>query len=253
VDILWLDGGWVRTLTPAQIQARINAPDYDFLHIQSLDIDMPGLVAMARKLQPGLIVVDRDVPGPYQDYLTPENQVPAGPIPHPWEVPMTMATSWSYVPHDKYKSGRQLVHILVDVVSKGGNLLLNIGPGPDGTWDPVAYDRLAKLGAWMKVDGEAIYGTRAVAPYAEGKIRLTRAKDGAVYAIYLADEGETALPRTLSMMTLAPADGATITLVGPGTKLKWERNGTGFTAQMPAGAKPPSDYAWAIRISAIQH
>jgi len=252
VDILWLDGGWVRTLTPAQIQARINAPDYNFLHIQSLDIDMPGLVAMARKLQPGLIVVNRDVPGPYQDYLTPENQVPAGPIPHPWEVPMTMATSWSYVPHDKYKSGRQLVHILVDVVSKGGNLLLNIGPGPDGTWDPVAYDRLAKLGAWMKVNGTAIYGTRAVAPYSEGKIRLTRAKDGAVYAIYLADEGETSLPRTISMMTLAPADGATITLVGPGTKLKWERNGTGFTAQLPAGVKPPSDYAWAIRISAVE-
>jgi alpha-L-fucosidase len=131
-------------------------------------------------------------------------------------------------------------------------LLLNIGPGPDGTWDPNAYDRLAKLGAWMKVNGQAIYGTRAVAPYSEGKIRLTRAKDGAVYAIYLADEGEATLPRTISMMTLAPADGATITLVGTGAKLKWERSGTGFTAQMPPGLKPPSKYAWVYRISAIR-
>ena len=106
VDILWLDGGWVRTLTPAQIQARINAPDYKFLHIQSLDIDMPGLVDMARRHQPGLIVVNRAVPGPYQDYLTPEARVPDKPIPHPWEVPMPMATSWSYVPHDTYKPPR---------------------------------------------------------------------------------------------------------------------------------------------------
>jgi alpha-L-fucosidase len=252
VDILWLDGGWVRTLTPAQIQARINAPDYKFLHIQSLDIDMPGLVAMARRHQPGLIVVNRAVPGPYQDYLTPEARVPDKPILHPWEVPMPMATSWSYVPHDTYKSPRQLVHMLVDVVSKGGNLLLNIGPGPDGSWDPNAYDRLEKLGAWMKVNGDAIYGTRAVAPYAEGKIRLTRAKDGAVYAIYLAEEGETAPPRTLSMMTLSPADGATITLVGTDTHLRWERSGTGFTAQMPSGVGPPAQYAWAFRISAIR-
>ncbi len=253
VDILWLDGGWVRTLTPAQIRARINAPDYDFVHIQSLDIDMPGLVSLARKLQPGLIVVNRAVPGPYQDYLTPENQVPDQPIPHPWEVPMTMATSWSYVPHDRYKPARRLVHILVDVVSKGGNLLLNVGPAPDGTWDPNAYDRMAKLGAWMRVNGRAIYGTRAMTPYAEGKIRLTRAEDGAVYAIYLADEGETTPPRTISMMTVSPADGATITWVGTGQTLQWERNGTGFVAHVPPGVEPPSDYAWAFRISALRH
>ena len=81
--------------------------------------------------------------------------------------------------------------MLVDVVAKGGNLLLNIGPGPDGAWHDAAYDRLAALGAWMKVNGEAIYGTRPIAPYAEGKVRFTRAKDGTVYAIYLPAEGET--------------------------------------------------------------
>ena len=73
---------------------------------------------------------------------------------------MPMASSWSYVPNDTYKSPRVLIHMLADVVSKGGNLLLNIGPGPDGAWHDAAYDRLAALGAWMKVNGEAIYGTR---------------------------------------------------------------------------------------------
>src|SRR6185295_17241323 len=61
-------------------------------------IDIPRLAAEARAKQPGLIVVDRDVPGPYQNYLTPEARVPEKALPYPWEVPMPMAGSWSYVP-----------------------------------------------------------------------------------------------------------------------------------------------------------
>ncbi len=252
VDILWLDGGWVRIRPDSEIRAEVNAPDYKFMHYQSQDIDMPGLVAEARTLQPGLIVVDRDVPGPYQDYLTPEARVPDKALPYPWEVPMPMARSWSYVPNDVYKSPRTLIQMLVDVVAKGGNLLLNIGPGPDGTWHQAAYDRLSALGAWMKVNGEAIYGTRPIAPYRESKLRFTQAKDGAVYAIYLPDTTETTLPRYLTSMAISPAPGATITLVGPGTKLSWEKSGTGFVARIPAGLKPPAAHAWAFRISQVQ-
>ncbi len=251
VDILWLDGGWVRIRSDQEIRAEMNAPDYKFMHLQSQDIDMPGLVAEARRLQPGLIVVDRAVPGPYQDYLTPEARVPDQPLPYPWEVPMPMARSWSYVPNDVYKSPRTLIQMLVDVVSKGGNLLLNIGPGPDGTWADAAYDRLAALGAWMKVNGEAIYGTRPVAPYADGKLRFTQGKDGAVYAIYLPDEGETALPRYLSAVRVAPAAGAIISLVGSDRPIPWERSGTGFVARIPAGLKPTSADAWVFRISRL--
>jgi alpha-L-fucosidase len=253
IDILWLDGGWVRPLTPEEIQARINRPDYKFGRIQSQDIDMPRLVVNARTKQPGLIVVDRAVPGPYQNYLTPEARVPDQPIPHPWEVPMPMATSWSYVPDDRYKSPRELVHLLADVVSKGGNLLLNIGPGPDGTWHAAAYDRLEELGAWMDVNGEAIYGTRAVAPYVEGKIRLTRRPDGTVYAIYLADDRESALPRYVSMTQLRPAAGATVSLLGVDGALEWETAGTGFVVRIPDHLRqsPPCDYAWVLKISAV--
>ena len=125
---------------------------------------MARISKMARQHQPGLLVVDRWVNGQYENYLTPENKVPEKALSVPWESCITMATSWSYVKTDRYKSVRELVHLLVDVVAKGGNLLLNIGPSPDGEWASDAYDRLRGMTAWMNVNSEAIYETRAISP-----------------------------------------------------------------------------------------
>jgi alpha-L-fucosidase len=250
IDILWLDGGWVRVMTEDEIRDRMNRPDYAFMRLQSQDIDMPRLVANAREKHPGLIVVDRAVPGRYQNYLTPEARVPDRPMFNPWEVPMPMAHSWSYVPNDRYKSARQLIHMLVDVVAKGGNLLLNIGPGPDGTWHDAAYDRLAALGRWIRVNSEAIYGTRPATPYIEGKVRLTRGKDGAVYLIYLADEGETTPPASLSLTQFRPADGAVLTLLGTHATLEWTAANTGLVVTIPEVIRhnPPSEHAWVVKV-----
>ena len=97
---------------------------------------------MARSYQPGMLVVDRTVTGEYENYTTPEQEVPNEPLPFPWETCMTMGDSWSYVPNDNYKSSHKLIQLLVKIVSRGGNFLLNIGPGPDGDWDPAAYSPL---------------------------------------------------------------------------------------------------------------
>jgi alpha-L-fucosidase len=143
---------------------------------------------------------------------------------------MPMARSWSFVPNDTYKSSRVLIQMLVDVVAKGGNLLLNIGPGPDGAWHDAAYDRLAALGAWMKDNSAAIYGTRPMAPYSAGQVRFTRAKDGVVFAIYLPGATETAIPRRVAIAGVAPAAGATVTLLGAGgagRAIPWERSADG--------------------------
>ena len=93
---------------------------------------MPRLAAMARQHQPGLIIVDRTVGGRYENYRTPEQEVPDKALPYVWETCMTMGDQWSYKPDDKYKSTRQLIHLLVDIVAKGGNFLLNVGPDADG-------------------------------------------------------------------------------------------------------------------------
>ena len=139
--------------------------------------------------------------------------------------------------------------MLVDVVAKGGNLLLNIGPGPDGTWHDAAYDRLAALGAWIKVNGEAIYGTRPVAPYADGQVRFTRAKNGTVYAIYLPRADETTLPRDLTIADVAPPANEVVTLLGAGRTIPWDRSGSGLVAHIPAGLAPPNADAWVFRVS----
>jgi alpha-L-fucosidase len=250
VDILWLDGGWVQTMSGSAIHAVINAPDYKFKHVQSQDIDMPRLVAEARAKQPGLIVVDRSVPGPYQNYLTPEAHVPDRPLPYPWEVPMPMAQSWSFVPNDHYKSARTLVQMLVDVVAKGGNLLLNIGPGPDGSWADAAYDRLAALGAWMKVNSESIYGTRPLAPFVAGKWRFAQSKDGTEYATYLPDSSEATLPGQLVIPFAQPSRTAVISLLGTELRpIAWQASGAGIALTIPRAVALPNGSAWVFRIS----
>ena len=106
----------------------------------------------------------------------------------------------------------------------------------------------------MDVNGEAIFETRAVEPYREGKLRLTRRGDGSVYVIYLAEAGEVHMPSHISVTVVQPANGATISLLGGEEDLRWERAGTGFIVEVPEPqrSRPPSDHAWVFRISAIE-
>jgi hypothetical protein len=84
---------------------------------------------------------------------------------------MTMGGSWSYVQNEQYKSINEIIHNLCLIVSRGGNYLLNIAPSATGEWDSAAYKRLEEIGVWMKVNGEAIYGTEPIAPYSQFKYK----------------------------------------------------------------------------------
>ena len=113
------------------------------------------------KLQPGIITNNRlggNNPG---DTQTPEQEIPANGIPgKDWETCMTMGTQWGYNKNDvNLKPATELIRMLIDIVSKGGNFLLNVGPTAEGLFPEAHAQRLAEIGKWMKVNGEAIHGT----------------------------------------------------------------------------------------------
>ena len=246
IDILWLDGAWVRPLEnmPKEYISWARKNNWD------QDIDMGRIVEMSRKHQPGLIVVDRWVSGRYENYLTPEQVIPDYAIQVPWESCITITPGWAYNEKHEYKSVRQLIHMLVEIVAKGGNFLLNIGPSPYGDWDEKAYDRLTGIGEWMQVNQTAIYGTNPKFPFKECKVCLTEKKDGTVYAIYLPSEGENHPPSKIWMSSYQPHENAKMTMLGSTVELKWETVGNGFLVHIPEAIQqnPMCEHAWVVKI-----
>lgn len=241
VDILWLDGGWVRPHTPEEIKEHPMRND---------DVDMPRIAKMARQLQPGILMVDRSVGGLYENYRTPEQQVPAHVLPYPWETCMTMGTSWSYKPNDTYKPASELIRLLVKIVAFGGNFLLNIGPDGKGDWDPVAYERLKEIGAWMNINSEGIYNTRPVAPNNEGNLFFTQKNDhAAMYAFYVPSPGSETLPSEIHFSTIHALPDSKIYMLGNKKPLKWKITGDGMTIFIPKSLQkePPCQYVWTLK------
>ena len=250
VDILWLDGGWVQKMTKEEIDKEILAPGYKFIHVQNQDIRMDELVLKARQKQPGIIIVDRAVQGKNQNYLTPENRVPEKALTYPWESCIISGGGWSWVPDARYMSGKIAVQLLVDIVVKGGNLLLNIAPGPEGQWHDDAYKLLKDIGKWMKINDEAIYGTRALAPYKEGKVCISKKGDNTLFIYYLADDGEK-MPARVEMSEYSLPSKARIKMLGTDTYLKQVKRDKGFTIIIPDKIRksPPSDYVWVMKVT----
>jgi alpha-L-fucosidase len=248
MDIFWFDGGWVQKRRDPGEPPRM--PGFRVRKPYNQDIRMDDLVRKIRSRQPDAIVVDRAVEGQHQNYLTPENMVPDSMLPYPWESCIILGGGWSFSYDAKMMPTRKVIHMLSDIVAKGGNLLLNIGPGPDGTWYDEAYDRLREVGSWLRINGEAIYGTRTIAPYVEGKLRYTRGKNGSIYVIYLLDENEQVPPEIL-VTGPAPARGSKAEMLGGGgAGLTWTVDGNRFRIRtgVTKGAEAPSPYAVTFRI-----
>ncbi|TDH28613.1 alpha-L-fucosidase [Segetibacter sp. 3557_3] len=230
VDILWLDGGWVRpreTVNAEVLSWGAPIPKW------SQDIDMPRIAAMGRKAQPGLLIVDRTVHGPYENYQTPEQRIPEKQLDYPWESCMTLADNWGFVPNDRFKSPAKIIHTLIDVVAKGGSLLLGIGPKPDGTLPPEAITRMAEIGTWLKRNGAAIYNTRTVKDYKQDSTYFTGGeKSGKRYALVCLKQNEL-LTTTITWNNNLPKQGTTIKLLQSGETIKWSTQGNQVKLTMP--------------------
>ena len=153
IDVMWFDFSYPQT-------------DWGWTRGKGKDDwNSEKLVKMVRELQPGIIVNDRlDEPG---DFATPEQYQPVHRptregAPIAWEACHTLTGSWGYHrDNDNWKSSEMLVRMLVDTISKGGNLLLNVGPTGRGELESKAVDRLREIGAWMRLHGRSIYGCTA--------------------------------------------------------------------------------------------
>jgi alpha-L-fucosidase len=172
VGILWFDGEWEGTWTHEKGKAL-----YDYVRGLDPDIIVNNRVDTGRS---GMEGITRE--GDYRgDYGTPEQQIPATGLGAgvDWETCMTMNDTWGYKKNDgNWKSDADLVRKLVDIASKGGNFLLNVGPTGEGEIPAPSVERLEAMGEWMKVNGRAIYGTQAN-PFPEPPSwgRITRAKN----------------------------------------------------------------------------
>ncbi|MDR0295631.1 MAG: alpha-L-fucosidase [Prevotellaceae bacterium] len=223
IDILWLDGSWVRPVPPEE-QSSCRWPQ---------DIDIPKIAAMARDAQPGLLIVDRMVYGPYENYQTPEQSIPAVQLDYPWETCMTLGRDWGYVPNQPFKSARQVIHALVEIVAKGGSLLLGVGPDAEGLLPEEVVERLKEIGKWMNKNGTAIYNTRTLAHYRDADIWFTRDKAGKkVYAIVCLPENTTMLT-TVSWKGNKPAKGAAMRCLETGKSVKWKSTDNETTVFLP--------------------
>ena len=140
IDLLWFDGQWEHT---------------------AAEWRSAELVAMVRALQPNIVINNRLAldDATLGDYDTPEQVIPVAPPARVWETCITINETWSYNPKDRaFKPVAELLATLVEVASKGGNLLLDAGPTPDGVIPPEFATRLRAMGRWLTDNGESIYG-----------------------------------------------------------------------------------------------
>jgi alpha-L-fucosidase len=148
-----------------------------------LDGEPNGLRELAWKIDPKIIVTRGAI-------KTPELTIPGMPMPGAWETCMTMGIGWQYQPQNEhYKSGGELIRMLIQTRAKGGNFLLNVGPKPNGELPIEEEERLREIALWMFVNSESIYGVRPWVITNEGDIWFTKKKDSsALYAIVESDK-----------------------------------------------------------------
>jgi len=214
VDILWLDGGWCG--------------------MGREDLRMDEMAEKVRRTNPDLLMVDRMMGGRHENYVTPERKIPAvSEIPNkPWESNIPIADDWGFTPDDDYKSSRDLIISIIDVASKGGNIILGFGPDGKGIIPQASLDFLADLTSWMKQNNEGIYNTRALAYQIDHRKWFITQKENQLYAYYPL-ENEQAATLTISKAELDGKTIKSIQTLDTGEQVPFEMKGEAYILTMP--------------------
>lgn len=212
--LIWFDGQWMNGWT---------------------DEDGRNLYRYLHTLDPKLIINDR-VKGA-GDYETPEQYIPSNGLPgHDWETCMTMNDTWGFKKDDtNWKSAATLIRNVVDIASKGGNYLLNVGPTAEGTIPDPSVERLKEIGQWMNVNGSAIYGSSA-SPFTRqlpwGRCTTKTSRHATTLYLHVFDwpaDGKLDVPLLNKIKSAS-------LLAGPSAPLKTEAGKNGMTIFLPQDA-----------------
>jgi alpha-L-fucosidase len=192
------------------------------------------------KLQPGIITNNRLGGGYEGDTETPEQEIPPTGFPggRDWETCMTMNDTWGYKSYDhNWKSTKMLLQNLIDIVSKGGNYLLNVGPTAEGLMPQASIERLKEVGEWMKTNGEAIYGTSA-SPFKKLPWGRCTQKPGKLYLHVFdwpkIDEGGLTVPGLKNRVKRAY-------LLGNGPKMEFPSSKVDGDVHIPVSLEHPNE------------
>ena len=230
IDILWLDGG--------QVQISNNQ-----------DIRMDKIAAMGRKNQPGLLVVDRTVHGEFENYQTPEGEIPSEQLDIPWETCMGM-NGWGWRNTDEHlKPLKTIMASLIEVVAKGGNYMLGVGPTGKGEFDEKSKEYILTIGKWLDVNGKAIYATRSAKHYNDGNVWFTMDKDEkTMYAIYALPDGQEEVPEVIEWNLNIPVKKRVYALQD-GRRMKCEVTGSKVKIYLPKNIDRKSSVAFSFELS----
>ncbi len=236
VDILWFDG----------------------LGKKTKDYDGEAMNIMARKLQPRILINNRN--GLAEDFDTPEQVIGKFQYDRPWESCITICNQWAWKPDDRMKSLKECLETLIRCAGGDGNLLLNVGPMPDGRIEPRQVKRLEEMGDWLRKYGETIYGARG-GPWKPAKTLASTRKGSTVYVHLLDWNGKTVslpnIPRKIvrssaltggSARVQQGADSISVAIDPPGVRL--QEGGQASESQIAAIVKLELD-GWAMDLDPV--